>query len=43
MKEDKLKKRTNKFIDVVINLLKEKQKKGYDLEKTIKKLEEMKV
>ncbi len=33
---------TNSFIDVVINLLKEKMKAGYDLRGLIKELEDMK-
>ncbi len=30
------------FFDIVINILKEKQKLGYDLKKLIEELEEMK-
>lgn len=33
---------TNAFIDLVINLLKEKEKKGYELKEVIKDLEKMK-
>jgi hypothetical protein len=40
---EKINKRTNEFIQVVIDLLREKQKMGYDLARTIQEIEKLKV
>lgn len=43
MNQEKINQRTNEFIDIVLNLLKERQQKGYDLAKTITEIESMKI
>ncbi len=42
-KEQRINKHTNDFIEIVLDLLKTKQQKGYDLDKVIQEIEKMKV